>query len=133
MNGERWTVNGEWWTVKDNQILEIAIDFALDIIGLYKKLVNEKKEYVISKQLLRAGTSIGANLKEADLAISKKEFIAKAQIALKEAAETEYWLDLLIKSSYLEEKECPLDQNKSIIRILTAIIKKSKDNLYENK
>ncbi len=73
--------------MKDNQILEIAIDFALDIIGLYKKLVNEKKEYVISKQLLRAGTSIGANLKEADLAISKKEFIAKAQIALKEAAE----------------------------------------------
>lgn len=119
--------------MKDNKILEIAIDFALDIIGLYKKLVNEKKEYVISKQLLRAGTSIGANLKEADLAISKKEFIAKAQIALKEAAETEYWLDLLIKSSYLEEKECPLDQNKSIIRILTAIIKKSKDNLYENK
>jgi len=119
--------------VKDNPILEMAIDFALDIIGLYKKLVNDKKEYIISKQLLRAGTSIGANLKEADLAISKKEFIAKAQIALKEAAETEYWLEILIKSDYLKENECPIEQNKSIIRILTSIIKKSKDNLNENK
>lgn len=85
----------------------------------------------MSKQLLRSGTSIGANLKEAGQAISKKEFIAKAQISLKEAAETEYWLELLIKSKYLEEKYSPLSEVKSIIRILTTIIKKTKDSLHE--
>lgn len=119
--------------MKENPILDRSIEFALTIIELYKKLVSEKKEYVMSKQLLRSATSIGANLKEAEYAISKKEFIAKAQISLKEAAETEYWLELLYKSGYLEQKECPMDKINSIIRILTTIIKKSKENVYENK
>lgn len=123
-------VNGEWWMKKDNPILDRSIQFALQIIDVYKHLVNDKKEYVMSKQLLRSGTSIGANLKEADQAISKKEFIAKAQISLKEAAETEYWLELLTKSGYLEEKLCPLSEVQSIIRILTTIIKKTKDSLH---
>jgi len=116
---------------KDNPILDKSIQFALQIIEIYKYLVNDKKEYVLSKQLLRSGTSIGANLKEADLAISKKEFIAKAQISLKEAAETEYWLELLLRSEYLDEKDCPLSEVQSIIRILTSIIKKTKESLSE--
>ncbi len=115
--------------MKDNPVLEKAIQLALRIIEIYKALVSDKREYVLSKQLLRSGTSIGANLKEAELAISKKEFIAKAQIALKEAAETEYWLDLLVRSDYLKASDCPIEETKSIIRILTAIIKKSKENL----
>lgn len=116
--------------MKDNPILDRSIHFALQIIDVYKHLVDEKKEYVMSKQLLRSGTSIGANLKEADQAISKKEFIAKAQISLKEAAETEYWLELLMKSGYLEKNRCPLSEVQSIIRILTTIIKKTKDSLH---
>jgi four helix bundle protein len=70
-------------------------DFAIRIIRLYKFLTTEKKEFVLSKQLLRSGTNIGANIREAQNAISKKEFISKMNIALKEAAESEYWLDLL--------------------------------------
>lgn len=119
--------------MKENPILDRSMEFALIIIELYKRLVSEKKEYIMSKQLLRSATSTGANLKEAEFAISKKEFIAKAQISLKEAAETEYWLELLHKSGYLEEKDCPMDKINSIIRVLTSIIKKSKENLYENK
>jgi len=115
--------------MKENPILDRSIEFALEVIKLYQCLVNEKREYVMSKQLLRSGTSIGANLKEADLAISRKEFIAKAQIALKEAAETEYWLDLLLRSGYITESQNLADQIKPIIRILSSIIIKAKENL----
>jgi len=82
--------------MKENVIRDKSFEFALKIIELYKHLTTEKKEYVLSKQLLRSGTSIGANIREAELSISKKEFTAKMQIALKEASETEYWLLLLI-------------------------------------
>ena len=79
----------------DNVIVEKSKKFAIRIIKLYKYLCDNKNEYVLSKQLLRSGTSVGANVKEAIRGQSKADFIAKMNIALKEASETEYWLDLL--------------------------------------
>ncbi len=80
-------------------------EFAIRIVRLYQFLRQEKHEYVLSKQLLRSGTSIGANLAEAECAISRNDFQAKLYIALKETAETLYWLELLQKTGYLTEKQ----------------------------
>ncbi len=88
----------------DNIIVEKSKVFALRIIKLYKYLCNEKKEYILSKQILRSGTSIGANVKEAIRGQSKADFYAKMNIALKEASETEYWLELLHESNYIDDK-----------------------------
>ena len=77
--------------------------FAVRIVNLYKHLCNEKSEYILSKQILRSGTSIGANFAEAECASSKKDFLNKVYIALKECAETAYWLDLLCETEYLNE------------------------------
>ena len=79
--------------------------FAVRIVRLYQYLCNEKKEFVLSKQLLRSGTSIGANLAEAECAISRKDFLSKVYIALKECSETLYWLELLVETDYLSEQE----------------------------
>ena len=79
--------------------------FAVRIVNLYKYLNEEKREYVLSKQLLRSGTSIGANLAEAECAISRKDFLAKVYIALKECAETKYWIELLRETDYLTEEQ----------------------------
>lgn len=79
--------------------------FAVRIVKLYQYLCDEKREYVLSKQLLRSGTSIGANLAEAECAISRKDFLAKIYIALKECAETKYWLELLHETEYLSPEE----------------------------
>lgn len=79
--------------------------FAVRIVRLYQYLCNEKKEFVLSKQLLRSGTSIGANLAEAECAISRKDFLSKVYIALKECSETLYWLELLEETDYLTEQE----------------------------
>ena len=113
---------------EENLILVKSKAFALRIIRLYKYLCDERKEFVLSKQVLRSGTSIGANAKEASLAQSKKDFEAKLSIALKEAGETEYWLELLHESDYIEEKsfESINADNKEIIRILTSILKSSR-------
>jgi four helix bundle protein len=91
----------------------------------------EKKEYVLAKQLLRSGTSIGANLAEAQYSISKKEFFAKTTIALKECAETEYWLDLLKETKILtqEEHESIINDCKDILHILIAAAKTTRDKL----
>lgn len=104
-------------------------DFALDIIALYKKLAAQH-EYVLSKQLLRSGTSIGANIQEAGAAISKKDFIAKMSIASKEARETLYWLKLLEKSKIvdLDYRKYVLQVNE-LINMLTAIVKTSQGKL----
>ena len=83
---------------------EKSKDFALRIVNLYKYLEKEHKEYVISKQVLRSGTSIGANLAEAECTISKKDFTAKIYIALKECSETRFWLELLYRSDYIDQK-----------------------------
>ena len=84
--------------MKENVVKEKSMAFAIRIVNLYKLLCGDKKEYVLSKQILRAGTSIGANVVEAGCAFSKKEFIAKNYIAFKECAETKYWLELLRKT-----------------------------------
>ena len=88
--------------MKDNIVLAKSFDFAVRIVNLYKHLCNDKNEYVLSKQLLRSGTSIGANTNEAQAAQSKNDFIAKMVIASKEARESKYWIELLIKTNYLE-------------------------------
>lgn len=85
-----------------NIVFEKSKKFSLRIIGLYKYLCGEKKEYVLSKQLLRSGTSIGANIAEANCAISKKDFLVKMYIAFKECSETAYWLDYcMVRNTYL--------------------------------
>lgn len=111
-------------------ILSKSKDFALCIINLYKYLIYNKKEFVISKQILRSGTSIGANAKEASLAQSKADFIAKLSISLKETGETEYWLELLYESEYIDKErfEVLYSKNKELIKIITSIIKTTKNN-----
>ena len=79
--------------------------FAIRVVRLYQYLCNEKQEYVLSKQLLRCGTSIGANLAESECAISRKDFLSKIYISLKECSETLYWLELLYDTDYLQENE----------------------------
>ncbi|MCL1850963.1 MAG: four helix bundle protein [Bacteroidetes bacterium] len=90
---------------KKNVARDKSKGFAVRIVSLYKHLCDEKKEYVLSKQVLRSGTSIGANLAEAEYAISEKEFLAKVYIALKESAETVFWLELLFQTEYITEVE----------------------------
>ncbi len=117
---------------KDNIIVSKSYSFALKVIELYKYLVSEKKEFVLSKQLLRCGTSIGANVHEAVASESKKDFIHKLGIALKEARETSYWLRLLSDSSYII-KEQATELNKAceeIIRILNSIILTTKERYF---
>ena len=99
--------------------------FAIRIVNLYKYLVDEKKEFVLSKQLLRCGTSIGANVSEAIRGQSKADFGAKMNIALKEASETEYWLELLFETEYLADVqyESIMIDCKEINKILTTIVK----------
>ncbi|MDH5718509.1 MAG: four helix bundle protein [Spirochaetia bacterium] len=107
----------------ENIIEQKSFNFALEIIELYKKLL-ENKEYVISKQLLKSGTSIGANVKEAQAAQSKKDFLSKMSIASKEAREVEYWLLLLEKSKLVNlNYKKNLANAKEIIKIITAIVK----------
>ena len=88
-----------------NPAVDMSFDFAVRVVKLYKYLVGEHKEYVMSKQLLRCGTSIGANISEAQRGQSKADFAAKMNIALKEASETEYWLKLLYKTEYLSDNQ----------------------------
>ena len=112
----------------ENVIIKKSYDFALRIIKVYKYLLN-KNEYVLSKQLLRSGTSIGANITEAQEAISKRDFKNKMSISLKEAVETRYWLNLLKDSEYLSEKQIRnlLDELNEIIKILSKIVKNSNE------
>ena len=91
--------------MKENVIVDKSLDFAVRIVNLRKFLVNEHNEYVMSKQLLRCGTSIGANVAEAQRGQSKADFLAKMTIALKEANETEYWLKLLYRTQYLTKEQ----------------------------
>jgi four helix bundle protein len=108
-----------------------AVDFAIKIIGLYKILVEEKREYVMSKQLLRSGTSIGALIREAEHAESKADFLHKMNIALKEANETCYWLFLLYKGDYIAESVFNQYNNDSLelVKLLASIVKTTKANL----
>ena len=113
---------------KENVIVEKSKSFALRIIRLYRYLCSEKNEYILSKQLLRSGTSIGANVKEAIRGQSKADFYAKMNISLKEARETEYWLELLHESGYPEEKPffSIYEDCQELIKILVTITKSQK-------
>ena len=120
--------------MKENIILDKSKAFALRIIRLYQYLCETKKEYVLSKQVLRSGTSIGANAKEAAHAQSKADFYAKMYIAYKEANETEYWLELLHESDYMEKAafDSIYSDCKEIIKILTSITKTMKTPKISN-
>ena len=114
--------------LKESILGEKSKKFALRAIKLYKYLTEEKKEYVLSKQILRSGTSVGANIVEGNYSQSNREFIAKYNISLKEAAETEYWLELLHESKLITtiqykdiSKDCV-----ELIKLLTAAIKTTK-------
>ena len=109
--------------------------FALRVVKLYQYLCDGKKEFVLSKQLLRSGTSVGANIAEAVHAMSKKEFVAKMNISLKEAAESEYWRELLHESDYISDKEFQSIYNDCIEmkKILVSIIKTTNFNLKNSK
>ncbi len=111
-----------------NIIEEKSFVFAIRIVNLYKHLSEAKNEFVLSKQLLRSGTSIGANVAEAEQAQSKPDFISKMNIALKEAAETKYWIRLLASTSYLTDAEATsiLNDCVELEKILVSIIKSAK-------
>ncbi len=117
-----------------NVVVEKSKSFAIRIVNLYKYLCEEKKEYILSKQLLRSGTSIGANVKEAIRGQSKADFIHKMNIALKEASESEYWLEILYETDYINEKQfesMKLDIVE-LLKLLTSIIKSSKRKEGDN-
>ena len=111
--------------MKENPCVSKSFEFAVRIVNLYKFLTTEHKEYTLSKQLLRAGTSIGANVAEAQRGQSKADFLAKMSIALKEANETQYWLRLLHRTEYLNGPQFESINNDvdELISILTAICK----------
>lgn len=113
---------------KRNELLELTLSFALDIVEFTEALESQKK-YVIARQLLKAGTSIGANSREAQNAESKADFVHKLKIAAKEADETEYWLLLCEKAPSYESTGILLDKINHIQRILTKIISSSKKNM----
>ena len=115
---------------KDNIIRSKSFDFSVRIVNLYKILYYERNEKVISRQLIRSGTSVGANIEEGIAAFSKKEFIFKLQISYKEAFESRYWLKLLFKTEYIKQSEFEslLFDVEEIIKIITVILKSSKQN-----
>jgi four helix bundle protein len=109
---------------------EKSLAFAKRVAKLYRFLFDKKKEHILSKQILRSGTSIGANIREGLFAQSRKDFISKMNIALKEAGETEYWLEVLHSAEYLSEKEfiSLKNDNDELIKLLTATVKTTKEN-----
>lgn len=111
--------------MKDNILKSKSLNFAIRIVNLYKYLSQEKREMVISKQLLRSGTSIGANISESEYAQSKADFITKLHISLKEAGESEYWLELLKKTDYLSETQYQslIEDCREILKLLASSLK----------
>lgn len=114
----------------NNVIADKSKQLALRIIKLHKYLVNEKNEYIMSKQILRSGTSIGANIREGLRGYSSSDFYFKFNLALKEAEETLYWLELLYESHYIEKQHFDSIYNdcNEIVRLLVSITKKQKEN-----
>ena len=112
-----------------NVVAEKSMEFAVRVVKLYGYLCEEKREHVMSKQLLKSGTSIGANIREAIYAQSRKDFVSKMSIALKEASETEYWLELLSRTGYLtsEQHQSLQDDCGELAKMLTAIIRSAKN------
>ena len=117
--------------MRENILKEKSFEFALKVIQTYKEIVKDHKEYVLSKQFLKSGTSIGALVREAEFAQSKADFISKLSISLKESNETEYWILLLQKSNYipLNFSSKLLSDNRELTSILVASIKTTKNSL----
>jgi len=114
--------------MSNNIIVDKSFDFAVKIVNLYQTLVIEKREYILSKQIVRSGTSIGANVKEGIKGYSKADFKYKMSIALKEANETEFWLELLLKTKIIEDNQYSktmISECKEICRILEKIVRNS--------
>ena len=113
-----------------NVIRDKSKAFAIRIVRLYKTLTMERREYILSKQILRSGTSIGANVAESVYAISRADFLSKLYIALKETSETEYWLDLLAETGYItsEEYTSLREDCRELLLILSSITKSLKDS-----
>ena len=109
----------------DNPIVDKSKLFAITVVRLYQRLLSERKEYVLSKQFVRSGTSIGANVHEAVRAQSHADFVSKMSIALKECQETEYWLELLHVTGYVDDSafHLVLSQNRELLRLLMSICK----------
>jgi four helix bundle protein len=116
---------------KDNVILIKSFKFAVRIVHLYQFLIKERNEYILAKQIVRSGTSIGANIEEAEGAISKREFVNKMSISYKEAKETHYWLRLLYATHYISQNEHDslLYDCNEICRLLCAILQTSRKKL----
>ncbi len=116
----------------ENILKTKSFEFALKIIHTYKKIVIQHKEYVLSRQVLKSGTSIGAMVRESELTQSKADFISKLSIALTEANETEYWLSLLNKSRYISQKvfENLLSENDELVNMLVASVRTAKKPLH---
>ena len=119
--------------MKENVVRNKSFEFALRIVKLYK-ILSQNKEYVLSKQLLKSGTSIGALVREAEQAESKADFIHKMAISLKEANETDYWIELLFHSAYLKESEYQSIKKDitELLKLLTSIIKTTKASTRYN-
>ncbi len=117
--------------MKEKVLKDKTLKFAIRIVNLYKFLIENKKEFVLSKQILRAGTSIGANCREGDFAESKVDFIHKLSIAQKECNETMYWLELLFLTNFISDAEYKsiYSDAEEIIKLLTASIKTAKASL----
>ena len=115
-------------TKDDNIVVAKSYAFALRCVKLYKYLCEEKNDFVIGKQLLRSGTSVGANVKEAIRGVSKADFTSKMGIALKEASESEFWIDILRDSEYISQQQadCMMTDCQEILKLLMSIIKTSK-------
>ncbi len=117
--------------MENNTVAEKSIGFSIRLIKIYKILTQERKEFILSKQLLRSGTAVGALIREAEHGQSKADFLNKMNIALKEANETDYWLLLLYKGEYLTEKEYESIKEDCIelLKMLIKIVKTTKENL----
>jgi four helix bundle protein len=119
--------------MKEGALQTKSFAFAVRVVNLYKYLRSKKKEFVLSKQLLRSGTAIGALVREAEQAESKPDFVHKMGIALKEANETEYWILLLSETGYLttSEAESIINDNKELLKLLTSIINSTKQRMAQ--
>ncbi len=112
---------------RESELARQSIDLAVQAVGFYKWLVDEKKEFVMSRQLLRSATSTGANIHEAYYAVSRPDFISKMQIALKEAAETDYWLIVMERTGYFDKRFEPIKSlNTGLIKMLTSTLNTAK-------
>lgn len=118
----------------DNIVSDKSLLFAIRIVRLYQHLVDTKHEYVLSKQLLKSGTSVGANIREALRGQSRQDFVAKMNISLKEICETEYWIELLYKTDYITEKEFEsiFSDCQEISKLLTRIVKTTREKIVNS-